>query len=134
MKALRIKDDSAITIQALVRGVIGRLRHKKNLPNLKRAYRARQVCVECETQIAVKRCRQCKDRYCQSCYDKVHAKGNRRNHGWDRIAKSAAAANIANIDELVPSNNIDKKETSRKQDWEEFYDSSARAKYWYCLM
>ena len=105
---------------------------------MKKALRSRQICVECETQIAIRRCRNCKDRYCVNCYDKLHAKGNRRNHGWDRLAKvsdtttidSSTAKMMKDGASVGVVKSMDNKAT-RRQDWEEFYDESMRAKYWY---
>lgn len=137
LKELRKKDDAAIKIQALIRGVYGRVKHNKNLPILKKALRARQICVECELQIAVRRCRNCKDRYCVNCYDKLHAKGNRRSHGWDRLAKMTDATTVASSKaKMVDASSVvvksmDNNKVTRRQDWEEFYDESMRAKYWY---
>jgi hypothetical protein len=71
------RHSAATTMQALARGVLGRKVFKKNLPNLKRALKQRNFCVECEANIAQKRCRQCKDRFCNGCYEKCHAKGTR---------------------------------------------------------
>lgn len=73
---LDIKRHAARRMQALIRGVLGRMKFKKNLPALKRAQKVRGICCECEANVAVRRCRQCKDKYCASCYDRIHAKGN----------------------------------------------------------
>lgn len=72
---LDIKRHAARRMQALIRGVLGRMKFKKNLPALKRAQKVRGICCECETNVAVRRCRQCKDKYCASCYERIHAKG-----------------------------------------------------------
>ena len=72
---LDIKRHAARRMQALIRGVLGRMKFKKNLPALKRAQKVRGICCECEANVAVRRCRQCKDKYCASCYDRIHAKG-----------------------------------------------------------
>lgn len=70
------RDKSAIVIQALARGVVSRKKFKKNLPNLKKQQKMKIFCVQCEQQIALKRCRQCRDRFCNECYDIIHQKGN----------------------------------------------------------
>lgn len=62
------KADSATKIQALARGVLARILFKKRLPMLKRDAQIRRFCVECESKVAVRRCVQCKDRYCEKCY------------------------------------------------------------------
>ncbi len=74
-KALR--NVSATKIQAMVRGKLIRIHHKKNLPQLKKARKQRCFCVQCDIQLATKRCRQCKDKFCESCYDFIHQKGNK---------------------------------------------------------
>jgi hypothetical protein len=67
-------------IQSLVRGVLGRIKHKKDLPLLKKAHKLRSYCCECDNVVAVRRCRQCKDKFCASCYDKIHSKGKMSLH------------------------------------------------------
>ena len=133
--------------QALARGVVARARHKKNLPALKKAKLARQYCVECEGQVGTRRCRQCKDKFCVACYETVHAKGTRRTHTFEnlKIPANLAAALQAERERLMGGGGGASKSSSssssaaaaakrgkaKKQDWEEFYDSSAKAKYWF---
>jgi len=136
---LDIKRHAARRMQALIRGVLGRMKFKKNLPALKRAQKVRGICCECESNVAVRRCRQCKDKYCASCYDRIHAKGTRRQHGWEHIKQDVRAIstakgsrgrmNVGGADEF--NSNAVAVRAPRKQDWEEFYDESARAKYWF---
>ena len=71
-----LKYTSAAKIQALIRGVISREKFKKNVVQLKKELKGRNFCVECESQVATKRCRQCKDRFCDSCYSILHRTGN----------------------------------------------------------
>lgn len=121
-----------------------RVRHKKNLPALKKAKLARQYCVECEVQVGMRRCRQCKDKFCVTCYENVHAKGTRRTHTFEnvKIPANLAAALQAERERLLggaggasktssTSAAAAKRGKAKKQDWEEFYDSSAKAKYWF---
>jgi hypothetical protein len=70
---LRLK--STIIIQAFIRGIVARRRFKKNLPALKKAQKQRIFCTQCEVQIALRRCRQCRDKFCNDCYDLIHQKG-----------------------------------------------------------
>lgn len=79
-RILAVKSNAARQIQALTRGVQGRVKFKKNLPQLRRAQKVRSYCCECEAVIAVRRCRQCKDKYCATCYEKIHAKGESLLH------------------------------------------------------
>merc|ERR1719197_1562438 len=39
--------------------------------------RQKQKCVQCEDTRAVLFCDQCKDYFCQGCYDRLHARGRR---------------------------------------------------------
>jgi hypothetical protein len=39
-----------------------------------------EMCVECEEKSAVLKCEQCKDFFCQDCYNSTHATGKRRGH------------------------------------------------------
>ena len=68
-------NDSAAKIQGMVRGVLYRKRHIQLLPALKRAKQVRGFCVECENKVARRRCRQCRDNFCEACYEKLHKKG-----------------------------------------------------------
>lgn len=134
---------AASIIQALVRGVLGRKKHKQNLPNLRKALKQRLYCVECEAKLGTRRCRQCKDRYCNDCYDRVHSKGNRKKHNYENIRLDQRTI-IDGIDDDINRNNprsvlsslniedsaLAKKKAAKK-DWEEFYDPSAKAKYWF---
>lgn len=106
-------------LQALVRGVIGRIRHKKNLQYLKRELQVRKYCVECESKMATKRCVQCKDRYCEECYDRIHAKGFRRGHNWELLVKVQLRGQTPGT---RPATSLI---------WEEHYDEAAKSKYWF---
>jgi hypothetical protein len=131
---------SATKIQALTRGVQSRVRFKKAMPGLIKERTARSFCVECEQNVATKRCRQCKDRYCDSCYSKMHRKGARRAHGWDPVSVSAsvnkAAAKLNDMKDkkaggagaVGPDG---KAAGGSKKDWEKFYDNAAKAHYWF---
>ena len=160
-RAEQKRHSSARMLQALIRGVLARRRHRRNLPQLKRARLARQFCVECEQQIGVRRCRQCKDRYCVSCYQTVHSKGTRKGHTFENVKMPAnlAAALMAEKDRQQGysssnnnnSNSINNNnggsgsgagraggaaagkrgQKEKEKEWEEFYDSSAKAKYWF---
>jgi hypothetical protein len=119
--------NAATVIQALTRGVASRTRFKKALPTLNKERIARSFCVECEKNVVTRRCRQCKDRYCDACYGKLHRTGARRNHQWDSIAVTHAAAKSINKlgeqKEVVPDARTTgaKSSTEGKKDWEKFY-------------
>lgn len=124
----RLLFNSAARIQALARGRLARKNFTKNLAQLQRAAQVRDFCVECEINMAIKRCRQCKDNFCNSCFDKTHKKGRRRLHGWFLIEKAQLKeAPTTSAQQIKPSNTAKKK----KDIWEEFYDESAKAKYWF---
>jgi hypothetical protein len=130
---------AATKIQAMARGVQSRVRFKKALPTLTKERTARSFCVECEANVATKRCRQCKDRYCDSCYSKMHRKGARRQHAWDPVAvsQSVAKANakLGAMKEAgsgaAPHKPGDGAKVENNKDWEKFYDQAARAHYWF---
>jgi hypothetical protein len=162
------KDRAATTIQALARGVISRKVFRKNLPNMKKQQKLKILCVQCETQIANKRCRQCRDRFCNECYDLIHQKGNRKTHSWENIKvdarmlamaydtkdpqatnaqRTSTFSSTARQKTMIGGTTNDPSNTTgggaavkindppakkvNPKDWEEFYDESARAKYWY---
>jgi hypothetical protein len=134
------KLEASKKIQAMIRGVLGRIKFKKNLPQLRRAQKVRSYCCECESTTAVRRCRQCKDKYCAACYDKIHAKGTRRSHGWEHIKIDPRAVASSQGSRGKPGfgglgeesvNAAPAGKAARKHEWEEFYDQSARAKYWF---
>lgn len=128
---------SAQKIQALGRGHVYRLRHTRNLPGLLRDKQKRAFCVECESVLAVKRCRSCRDRYCAPCFDKIHKKGKRLMHGWDPIIderKSKSRTSTAGGEGGGRTGRGRTPQVPVKKDepeWEEYYDEAAGAKYWY---
>ena len=68
--------DAITKIQALTRGILGRAKYKKLLPLLRRRKQVRLLCAECDKTVAIKICRNCKDKFCEECYTKLHRKGN----------------------------------------------------------
>lgn len=129
---IKKKDEAAAKLQAIIRGVLSRKRHKKNLPNLKKALKMKAYCVECEGKIATRRCRQCRDRFCTDCYMLLHQKGKRKEHSFENI-KIDARLLAMSFDEQEGNKNKkkDKEEKVNKRDWEEFFDTEAKAKYWF---
>jgi hypothetical protein len=128
---------AAQTMQALIRGMVHRMRFEKNLSQLKRDKQVRMFCVECESKLAERRCRVCRDRYCAACYEKMHKKGNRKKHGWDAIvddkkkkppggdggSKSGTAGGSKSGTAGGPA--------KPAAQWEEYNDDQMNAKYWY---
>lgn len=138
-EALR-RGTSATKIQAMTRGVQSRVRFKRNLPTLTKERQMRSFCVECEANVAVKRCRQCKDRYCESCFSKLHRKGFRRTHAWDPVAvqQQSVKADKGNKGGSGnrnggggPSQASEGLPAPNKKNWEKFYDGAAKAHYWF---
>jgi hypothetical protein len=76
------RHQAATKIQAMGRGYNGRRHFARALPGLIRATQMRLFCVECERQVATRRCLGCKDKYCVGCYAKLHKKGERLYHSW----------------------------------------------------
>ena len=113
----------AIKIQSLYRGYRGRRKFREIEPQLKKALKARAFCVECEVNVATKRCRECKDQYCDKCFDILHRKGKRKNHGWDLTRKDGNPnqSNPGGVNSGLDNPNL----------WEEYWDDNAQAKYWY---
>lgn len=118
-KAERVQFEMATRMQALVRGVMGRIGHNKNLHDLKRQLQVRKYCVECESKVATKRCVQCKDRYCEECFERIHKKGYRRGHNWEVLVKVVARGQTPGT---RPATSLI---------WEEHYDEAAKSKYWF---
>ena len=152
-KARKHKDTMASVIQAVVRGLAARRMHLKRLPFLRKEQQLRKFCVECEVKVALRRCVQCKDRYCDDCYQNIHKKGYRRGHNWEPLGN-----NIGLRDEMPPE--IDTSYgtnsgggggppsstrpgskanatggggggASATSQWQEFFDAGAQAKYWF---
>ncbi len=152
-KALRAK--AATQIQSLARGVRRRELLKPLIPGLRAEKQKRSFCVECESNVAVKRCRTCKDRYCDACYLMIHRKGHRKNHSWEPIHQDSRSAGSSTPDvsnkkskrraqnEIV--NNVQNKNDNQaksqqggkikkvkeKSEWVKYYDEAARAHYWF---
>ena len=98
----------------------------------------RSFCVECEKKVANRRCRQCKDRFCDICYVTFHKKGHRREHNWEPVVvfgakdlPSSQQDSRANTASSKPPTTAAAKPAPNKKDWEEFYDANAKAKYWF---
>lgn len=116
-KEIQKRNKMATKIQALFRGYRGRVKFELQKPELKRQQGARVFCVECEIVLATKRCRVCKDRYCDNCYAQLHRKGKRLTHTFDILRGN-------NNGQIVDMN-------ANPMLWNEYWDANARAKYWY---
>ena len=75
LKEEQMRFIGATKMQALVRGLKAREKFEANVVQLRKERQSRNFCVECESQVATKRCRQCKDRFCDSCYEILHRTG-----------------------------------------------------------
>ena len=120
---------AATTIQALVRGVQGRVKYFKTLPALKKAKAARGFCVECESKVARRRCKECRDNFCETCFDKMHKKGRRKEHHWEAIVASSGRDSTQES-RAASRGPGDRSGASKGVRWEEYWDESAQANYW----
>jgi hypothetical protein len=125
-KELQKLKRKAMKIQAVYRGYRGRRKFQELEPQLRKALKARAFCVECEVNVATKRCRECKDQYCDKCFDNLHRKGKRKTHGWDLTRKegkggAGASGGGGGVMSGYDNPNL----------WEEYWDDNAQAKYWY---
>merc|ERR1712151_1317206 len=50
------------------------------------------MCQECEKKAAVVKCEQCKDYFCQDCFNSTHATGKRRAHITSDVEQLVCAA------------------------------------------
>ncbi len=139
IKQKDFRDKMATRIQALARGKKGRARFNRLAPTLRREIAMREICVECEAKKATRKCRQCRDRYCEICYIKIHKKGFRKTHTFEPLGK--VGPNGVVVEEEEDGNTVGlgfgttkkggKAVSNPKGDWEELWDSSAKAKYWF---
>jgi hypothetical protein len=145
-----------LKIQSLARGYLSRKEYKAYLPYLQNQAQKRIFCVECEKFEATRRCLDCKDRYCNNCFLKLHKKGVRKNHSWlptttltplrEAILQSVTATTYGTNNTDKTSANKNGQGWTENQDWgqeeiagkttisvewEEYFDESAQAKYWF---
>ena len=107
-------------LQGLARGIKGRRKFQEMLPDLRKQLRARSFCVECELAPATRKCRVCREQFCDVCFQNLHKKGTRKGHGFDYLRKGD--------DELEETDNLGENNPLM---WEEQWDESAQARYWY---
>lgn len=152
-------EKAVLKIQKVGRGMIGRKKYKKMLPALKKRLRDRIYCVECENKVATKRCKQCKDRFCNDCFAFVHrtgilfclrsilliglfGTGNRREHKYETLRADAKLTNmLSNSSPVATRKTSDVAQSAltadavnkniNLKDWVEYYDDNAKAKYWF---
>jgi hypothetical protein len=125
-KELKRLHRSATKIQSVFRGHRGRERFKQLEPQLRKALKARAFCVECEINVATKRCRECKDQYCDKCFDIVHRKGKRKTHGWEPTRRDGGGGGYKQTTTAAVNYGLDNPNL-----WEEYWDDNAQANYWY---
>ena len=121
LRARKMLADAAARIQGFARGCAGRRHFKEIEAELRRQLKARAFCVECEIAVAVRRCVECRDQYCVECFETIHRRGKRKDHGWKPLRKDenevqADTGNLGKDNPLL---------------WEEYWDENAQAKYWY---
>lgn len=131
------KAKAATQIQALIRGCQSRVKFRERAATLRAERKKRSFCVECEANVATKKCRQCKDRYCDTCFLTIHKKGTRRKHNWEPVSGDsimhahAEDGDATRTDSAKGTARERKKPLVNKKDWERFYDDTAKAYYWF---
>lgn len=68
------------------------IRHKQNKVDVIRRPTSIVMCQECEKKAAVVKCEQCKDYFCQDCFNNTHATGKRRAHITSDVEQLVCAA------------------------------------------
>lgn len=66
-----------------------------------------RTCVECESFLAVKRCHECSDDFCEDCFQDVHRKGSRRGHLWTAFSPSVKQRKSVHITAAKAEANTD---------------------------
>ena len=127
-KSKEVLMKSAAKIQALMRGVLGRKKYKKRLPTLRKERQLRSLCIDCESRAATLKCVQCKDRFCKVCYDNLHRTGYRKSHSWDVFIPPSSKYSLESVNVVEEKKSV---VSDPKDDWEEFFDKQAKAKYWF---
>lgn len=52
-----------------------------------------EVCIECESRLATRTCKECDAPYCSSCYGPVHENSGRGHHTWSESVEPTHVAN-----------------------------------------
>jgi hypothetical protein len=73
-------------------GFLREIRRKQNQVDVIRKPTSIIMCQECEKKAAVVKCEQCKDFFCQDCYNSTHATGKRRAHITSDVEQLVCAA------------------------------------------
>ncbi|GMH88205.1 hypothetical protein TrST_g10293 [Triparma strigata] len=130
---------AVLTLQSWARGMKSRTWFKLNVHNLRQELEYRSWCVECVSVIATRRCTTCLDRYCNDCWNVIHRKGRKRQHGYD-IIEYKPHVDEKKVD-MFATNGFNEGSSlggtgssmvsSGGQEWIEYWDESAGAKYWY---
>lgn len=68
------------------------IRKKQNQVDVIRKPNSIVMCQECEKKAAVVKCEQCKDYFCQDCFNSTHATGKRRAHVTSDVEQLVCAA------------------------------------------
>jgi hypothetical protein len=68
------------------------IRKKQNQVDIIRKPTSIVMCQECEKKAAVVKCEQCKDYFCQDCFNTTHATGKRRAHITSDVEQLVCAA------------------------------------------
>lgn len=112
---------AACLLQRVFRGYRARVWLGNNYRRLVLEREDRTYCVECTgsvRSVATRLCRTCRDRYCEACWKRFHAHGNKRAHIYRPL--------VVEDDMMMPGG-------QPQSEWVEHWDSSAQATYYYNL-
>jgi hypothetical protein len=160
-KFKELRDRMSTRIQALARGMKGRARFNRLAPMLRKENAMRDMCSECEVKKATRKCTQCRDRFCEVCFIKMHKKGFRKTHSYTPLGKVGPGGVVVVEEEATlddgnamntsmngtvkggRNNQRGGKNTQQntkvtaggkknpKDQWKEYFDKEAGAKYWH---
>jgi len=126
--------EASTTIQRYVRGHLTRIWFFNNYRQLVIDREERKFCIECTGKtrnLATRLCHTCRDRYCESCWNKFHAHGNKRFHTYKGLIEGGEYVedNVQEFGGRIPGIVVKPPVT----DWVEYWDDSAQATYYYNL-
>jgi hypothetical protein len=128
---------AAQLLQRVYRGHRGRKWFINNYARLEVDREDRRFCVECvgaHRQLASRLCRVCRDRYCDACWLRFHAHGNKRLHTYKALETGGISNGNFNSPYGGYNNGFDLGAPTMQagqSEWVEQWDSSAQATYYY---
>jgi hypothetical protein len=113
--------DAVLRIQRVYRGHKARRWFGRNYQSLAFEREERSYCIECtgrQRNPATRLCRTCRDRYCDPCWKRFHARGNKRMHTY-KVLEGDSVYDFSRFRQPTMG------------DWVEHWDSSVQATYYY---